>query len=136
MMTDELSICGYCCTGRLVNARQPTRTRTRLTTTARTGCRMKMSVIDFMRSLRSFRAGRLLGRVGDRDQRGFAQLEGARGGDLLAGLDPAVDQDFLAQHRTALHGAHVRPRLAGRVGLDHEDVVALRPLAERADRHA
>ncbi len=47
-MTDELSIFGYCCTGRLVSARQPTSTITRLTTTARTGCRMKMSVKERM----------------------------------------------------------------------------------------
>src|SRR5688500_59414 len=132
MMTDELSICGYCWTGRLVSARQPTRTMTRLTTAARTGCRMKMSVNDFMKSVESFRAGGLLGRVGDRDQGGLAQLERARGGDPLARLDPVVEQDFLAQHRAALDRADVRPRLAGRVGLDHEDVIALRPLAERA----
>src|SRR5918992_1718806 len=119
MMTEELSICGYCCTGRLVSARQPTRTMTRFTTAARTGCRMKMSVNDFMKSLHSFRAagllgrvragglggvrtGGLLGRVGDRDQDRLAQLERARGGDLLASLDPAVNQDLFAQHRSAL----------------------------------
>ena len=44
MMTDELSIFGYCCTGKVVSARHPTRTITRLTTTASTGCLMKISV--------------------------------------------------------------------------------------------
>ena len=48
MTTEELSICGYCCTGSVVAARQPTRTMTRLTTTASTGWRMKMSVIERM----------------------------------------------------------------------------------------
>ncbi len=43
MMTDELSIFGYCCTGSVDSARQPTSTITRLTTTASTGWRMKTS---------------------------------------------------------------------------------------------
>ena len=48
MITDELSIFGYCCNGRVVSARQPASTITRLTTTASTGCLMKMSVNERM----------------------------------------------------------------------------------------
>ena len=49
MITDELSIFGYCCNGRVVSARHPASTITRFTTTASTGCLMKMSVNDRMR---------------------------------------------------------------------------------------
>jgi hypothetical protein len=48
MRIEDCSILGYCWTGRLLRARQPTRTITRLTTTARTGCLMKMSVKERM----------------------------------------------------------------------------------------
>src|SRR5688572_31316910 len=110
MTTDELSSCGYCCTGRALMARQPISTITRLTTIARTGWRMKTSVIERMRCLRPARSaggqlGRGLGRRccgSGRDQRGIAQLEGAGRGDLLTGLEAGFDQHFAPEERARL----------------------------------
>ena len=67
----------------------------------------------------------------------LAQLERARGGDLLAGgLRPSYDQDRVARRpRRSCTGrscARSFPSLS--VG-EHEDVVAARPLSERAHRH-
>src|SRR6187401_3145924 len=94
MSTDELSIFGYCCTGREDSARHPIRTMTRLTTIASTGCLMNKSVNE----ARSGRAGggvrsastvrpRLGRRAGlrDDDEDAFTELERARRGDRLAG---------------------------------------------------
>src|SRR6266705_1535466 len=94
--TEELSILGYCCTGRVVMARHPTSTITRFTTTARTGCLMKVSVTERMNSVPLTR------RIA-RDQHSLAQLEGPRGGDLLARGETAQDHDLVVQHRPAAH---------------------------------
>src|SRR5262250_1584504 len=101
MTTEELSIWGYCCTGRLESARHPTSTITRLTTMARTGCLMKMSVNERIPGSLSiaFRfwnsAG--LGGIGRRrralDPDRLAELEGAARRHLIAGLEAAENQD-------------------------------------------
>src|ERR1041384_411639 len=89
MSTDELSICGYCCTGKPLSARRPTSTMTRLTTSANTGCLMNTSVKERMAVLLSVLlrrgGGSGLGRL---HFDAFTQLEGAGGGELLARLQP------------------------------------------------
>src|SRR5688500_13234041 len=102
MTTDELSICGYCCTGSELKARSPTSTSTRFTTNASTGCLMKISVKDRMAALP------LLGRR--RRGRGlqclhshaFAQLERARRCEPLPHLDSAEHDHRLTQRGAAL----------------------------------
>src|SRR5258705_7804571 len=107
MTTDELSILGYCCTGSVVSARHPISTMTRLTTIARTGCLMKMSVNDF-RMMSSPSAGAdSIGRLGfgDGDEDGVAQLERARGGDAFARGEAVDDHDVVTEHGTGCHEA-------------------------------
>src|SRR5262245_34652368 len=97
MITDELSIFGYCCTGRVVSARQPTSRITRLTTIASTGCLINTSVKERMGfpsrvvPIPSVFAGRYLTRPAtipritvDCDKRRISQFEGPRDGHLLA----------------------------------------------------
>src|SRR5262245_17075569 len=96
MITDELSIFGYCCTGRVVSARQPTSKITRLTTTASTGCLINTSVKERMgfpsRTIPSVVTGRTVTRLApilaipaDDDEHCISQFEGPRDGHLLAG---------------------------------------------------
>src|SRR5262245_5884115 len=98
MITDELSIFGYCCTGRVVSARQPTSKITRLTTTASTGCLINTSVKERMGfpsrlvPVPSVFAGRYLTRLAtilastaDDDEHSISQFEGPRDGHLFAG---------------------------------------------------
>src|SRR5690554_2317141 len=115
MTIDELSMSGYCCTGSLDRARHPTSTMTRLTTTARTGCLMNVSVNGRIGSPRVQGGGDA--RVGNADQRGLAQLEGAGRRDPLAGLEPGQDADLVADHRGSADPPHVRADLAGSVRL-------------------
>src|SRR5690606_39768521 len=122
MTIDELSMSGYCCTGSLDRARQPTSTMTRLTTIARTGCLMKVSVNGRIGSPRVQGGGDA--RVGDADQRRLAQLERAGRRDLLAGFEPGQDPDLVADHRGRADPPHARAELAGSVRLEHEHVVA------------
>src|SRR5690606_19045347 len=133
MTIDELSMSGYCCTGSLDSARHPTSTMTRLTTMARTGCLMKVSVNGRIGSPRVQCGDRA--RAGNADQRGLAQLERAGRRDPLAGLEPGEDADLVADHRGGVDPPHVRANLAGSVRLEHEHVVALRALAQGAHRH-
>src|SRR5690349_1647923 len=133
MMIEELSICGYCCTGSAEIARQPTSTSTTLTTIARTGCLMKMSVMERMASTAAARESRRL--ACHRDEHGVTQLERARHRNLLAGLQPFLDHDVIAKHLARNDGAHVRASLALRVGREHEHMIAARSFAHGADRH-
>src|SRR4051812_10609630 len=140
MTTEELSIFGYCCTGSVVSARQPISTMTRLTTMARTGCLMKMSVNDFRMAGISVSAGAdalgLRGRwPGDRDEHGVAQLERARGGDPLSGGEPVDDHDLVAEHRAGAHEAKLGPCLPILPRGDDEHVVTTGSLAKRAHRN-
>src|SRR5689334_12736752 len=115
MTTEELSIFGYCCTGSVDSARQPTRTRTRFTTIASTGCRMKTSVKEEREGMArvSVLASACMhglrddGCVGDRHQRRLAQLERARGGNLLARRQAIEDHDLVAEHGAGGHGARL-----------------------------
>src|SRR5688572_460190 len=103
MMTDELSICGYCCTGRFDAARQPTSRMTRLTTSARTGCLMKTSVNrrlpvsvgpgELSPGASALCMTRILG--GDGDQGALAQLERAGRRHRLARLQARDDQHLV-----------------------------------------
>src|SRR5215213_465628 len=105
MTTEELSILGYCCTGSVVSARHPINTMTRLTTIARTGCLMKMSVNDFRMVGSPSASADALGlrlRVGNGDEDGVAQLERAGGGDALADGKAVDDHDLVAEHRAGL----------------------------------
>src|SRR5215204_2879005 len=126
MTTDELSILGYCCTGSVVSARHPISTMTRLTTIARTGCLMKMSVNDF-RMVGSPSAGAdaigLQLWLGDGDEDGVAQLERTGGGDALADGETIDDHDLVAEHRACLHEAQLGTRLSVLRGSDDEYVV-------------
>jgi hypothetical protein len=63
------------------------------------------------------------------------QLEGPRGGHLLAGGEPGFDQHLVAQHGAALDLAQVCARPAHGVDGDHEDVIASRTPAQRAHGH-
>src|SRR2546421_7777701 len=119
---------GYCCTGSVVSARQPTSTITRLTTAARTGCLMNVSVKERMSGFR-------LACGVARDQHGFAQLEGPRRGDLLAGGETTQNHDLVLEHGPALHRLDVRPAPPARVGHDQEDVIAAGPFPQRAHRN-
>src|SRR5688572_14998121 len=134
MTTDELSILGYCCTGSVVSARQPISTMTRLTTIARTGCLMKMSV-NALRMVGSPSADAdalgLRGRIGHGDERRVAQLERAGGGDALAGGEAVDDHDLVAEHRAGLHEAQLGARSSVLRRRDHEHVVTARSLAQR-----
>ena len=121
----------------------PTSTSTRLTTIARTGCLMKISVNERMsdsvpvarvhgdRRLRSWPRRAL----SDRDQRGVAQLERARSRDLLACGQPASISTSSPSIAPIWTGRSVRARLALLVRRDHEHVIALRSLAQRARRN-
>src|SRR5262245_60948195 len=126
MTTDELSIRGYCCTGSDDNALHPARRMTRLTTTARTGCLMKMSVIERMSVLPA---------AHDRDERGLAKLERAGRRDLLARREPTMDHDLVTQHRAALDRARMDAGRAVLLRRDHEDVVSARSLAQGVHRN-
>src|SRR5512143_549423 len=133
--TEELSILGYCWTGSPLSERQPTRRMTRLTTIARTGCLMKMSVKDRTGfSWTSVEPGRGGDRGGLALHR-LAQLEGPRGRDLLARREPLEDQSRVAHHRSAGHRSLVGPRRPGIVRGDHPDVVSARALSKRAHWH-
>src|SRR3712207_1872843 len=111
MMTEELSSCGYCCTGRAASARQPMSTITKLTTTASTGCLIKMSVNEPMFTsswLALLKVGRLpdpardaRGVVCDRHKSCVVQLERSRSGHLLARGEPRVNEHLLADHLAA-----------------------------------
>src|SRR5215203_4004015 len=134
MTTDELSMLGNCCTGRLDSARMPTITSARLTTIARTGCLMKTSVKERMvgapRSAEAdgLRAGAAR-RIGHRHEHRLAQLERPRGRDALAGRE-AVEHDHLVADDVAhLHAAQLRARLSLLVLGEHEHVIAARILA-------
>src|SRR5687767_5374739 len=105
MMTEDDSTSGNCCTGSFVSARTPTSTMIRLMTIARTGCLMKTSVKARMTGLPdsfvflAFVFSALVlrdRRVGQADQRGFAQLERAGSGDAFAGLEPCSHDDVVA----------------------------------------
>src|SRR5262245_46924458 len=120
MRTEELSIFGYCCTGSVVSARQPTSTMTRLTTAARTGCLMKTSVKERMgfASARRVR-GLWLRLLRHDDEDSLAQLERARGRDLLADREAGDDEHLVSEDRAALDLAQVRARFPRRVGREH-----------------
>src|ERR1700756_4997614 len=106
---------GYCCTGSVETARQPISTIARLTTTARTGWRMKTSVNEPMAS-----ASLRLRLGGDGDEHAFAELERARRGDALALGETGADDDVVAEHGPALDGAQMGPRLLVGTGGDDE----------------
>src|SRR6187549_2532669 len=135
MTTDELSILGYCCTGSVVSARHPISTMTRLTTIARTGCLMKMSVNDFRMvgspSASADAIGLRLG-FGDGNEHRVAQLERAGGGDAFAGGEAVDDHDLVAEHGTGRYEAKLGARLPILGGGDDEHVVAAGPLSQRA----
>src|SRR5256885_951436 len=77
---------------------------------------------------------RLAGGVA-RDQHGFAQLEGPRRGDLLAGGETTQNHDLVLEHGPALHRLNVRPAPPARVGHDQEDVIAAGPFPQGAHRN-
>src|SRR5262249_29988168 len=150
MTTDELSILGYCWTGSVVSARQPTSTIARLTTIASTGWRMKTSVNErigwFLVGCGGRRRSVVLtvrGRrgvgpgvgldLGDGDRHGLEQLERPGGRHLFAGGEAFQDRDVVAEHGAALHRALVRARFLVFAGGDDEHVVAAWTLAQRAD---
>src|SRR5262249_3140196 len=111
----------------------------RLTTIARTGRRMKMSVSFMALSAVLRLRGQLrveLDGVVDRDRRAVAQLERARGHDLFSVLDAVEDGDEIAARladadellardlaRLAVGAGHDRAALVLAV-LDDEDRVA------------
>src|SRR5688500_9762382 len=135
MMTDELSMLGYCWTGSVISARTPISTITRFTTAASTGCLMKMSVKLRIMSVhwvpgqrcseRDVAGSAAVGRDRfrlrhDRDQHCVAQLERARGRNLLARHEAVANHYFIARERFDLDRALLRPRLAVLVLHDDE----------------
>ena len=112
---------------------------TRLTTTASTGCLMKMSVNERIGTPRRCRfasaARRARRRVASATATStrLAQLERARGGDLLAGLEArrgsATSSPSIGPLSTGRACARGLPSLSGG---DDEHVVAARALAQRA----
>src|SRR5471032_3549386 len=101
MVTTAFCVFGYWLIGRLNSERRPSTTISRLTTLARTGRLMKMSVKFMARIPLVFlrRRIRVVGRlhlVVDHDRRAVLQLELAAGDHGLAFLDAGQDGDLVA----------------------------------------
>src|SRR6516164_398797 len=102
---------GYCLIGSPSIARSPISRIRRLTTSASTGRRMKMSVNDTGVAEKSVQrgVGRRLRRrrAGDRDLRAALQLNLTGGDDLLAGFQPAEYRHVIVPPCSGLdRGAH------------------------------
>src|SRR5262249_49475078 len=123
MRIDELSTLGYCCTGRVEAARQPMTTMARLTTTARTGCRMNVSVKLRRISLRSGFDSVSGGVAGEHHQDLVAQFERARGGNEVTRGETLINQDRVANDFAALYRALVRAQFAVLFLDEQEDVI-------------
>ena len=72
--------------------------------------------------------------IRDGDQHPFTQLERSRGGHPFSRAQAAQHQHRIAHHLAGLHRAEVRARLALVIRGEHEHVIAVGPLAERAHR--
>src|SRR5262245_15264370 len=103
MVTMAFCVCGYCSTCSVPRARAPSTRISRLTTDARTGRRMKMSVNCMMCSaVFRHRVGVVtrLDLVVDRHRGTVAQLHLAGGDDNVACLHAGQHRDLVAARRT------------------------------------
>jgi hypothetical protein len=126
--------------------RYPTSRMTRLTTTARTGCLMKMSGKGTHRSSRVplFVAvlTQLHVRVEAESAAGAATSTPSRSlkdpelPPLHIRLEAGDDQDFVARRCAGYYRALVGPRLSRRIRGNHEHVIAAGSLAQGTDRDA
>src|ERR1019366_6137381 len=112
---------GYWLIGRLTSERSPSTRISRLTTLARTGRRMKMSVkfiacaLVFLRS--RVRAVGWLHRVVDRDRCAVLQFQLAAADDLLALLQTLQDGDLVAPRLACRHKDLFHNPLAAALGI-------------------
>src|SRR5262245_13178303 len=96
MMIDELSMRGYCWIGSCVTARRPISTSARLTTTAITGRRTKISMARMAYSSVHADDGRGRGGVSGLHREALAQLERTGRGDELADRQALADRNVVA----------------------------------------
>src|SRR5579862_6825003 len=108
MVTVPLSVFGYCRTVISRMAWSPAMSRTRFSAIARTGRRMKTSVIRRGMGPSAVGGSRLelglrLDGVAHRHPQSVAQLERSRRDDGVPGADALVDGDEVAARGTQLH---------------------------------
>src|SRR4029079_4630483 len=148
MITEELSILGYCCTGSFVSARQPASTIIRFTTIASTGCLMKMSVnericmvfivLPIIDSLETDRLPPLVlsgSGTGNGHERRLAQFERSRCRHPVTCREPCMNDNLVSEHRAAFDLLDVCPGSAVLVLRDDKDLITLRAFAQRIHRH-